>query len=234
MKVTYIDHSGFMIELEHTILIFDYYRGSVPAFDQNKKIYVFVSHAHQDHFNREILDWQGDIEWVLSKDIRIKPTEKIHQVKANSSYVFNDVKCETLRSTDQGVAYLVQVEGVFIYHAGDLNWWHWEDENTSGENRVAKEEFLKEIAKLKGRYFDLAFVPLDPRQEEQFSWGMLAFLKNADSKLVFPMHMWEDYTVIDRLIALEEFIDYKDKIVKIEHQNQCFNIKEGEHHELYI
>lgn len=234
MKVTYIDHSGFMIELEHTILVFDYYQGSVPAFDLNKKVYVFASHAHQDHFNREILDWQGDIEWILSKDIRIKPTDRIHQVKANSSYVINDIQCETLRSTDQGVAFLVQAEGISIYHAGDLNWWHWEGENTIGENREAKEAFLKEMDKLKSKAFDLAFVPLDPRQDEQFSWGMLRFLKSTESKLIFPMHMWEDYTVIDRLLALEDVNDYKHKIVKIEHENQRFIIQKGEHDEFYI
>lgn len=234
MIVTYIDHSGFMIELEHTILVFDYYRGSVPAFDLYKKIYVFASHAHQDHFNREILDWSGDIEWILSKDIRIKPTERIHQVKANNSYAFNDVKCVTLRSTDQGVAFLVEVEGISIYHAGDLNWWHWEGENTEDENKEAKEAFLKEMDKLKGKCFDLAFVPLDPRQEEQFSWGMLTFLKTTESKLIFPMHMWEDYTVVDRLLALEEACDYKNRIVRIKHKNQCFKIQEGDKHELYI
>lgn len=234
MKVTYIDHSGFMIELVHTILVFDYYRGEIPAFDQSKKVYVFASHTHQDHFNREILDWQGDIQWILSKDIRIKPTDKIHQVKANSSYIIDELKCETLHSTDQGVAFMVNVEGVSIYHAGDLNWWHWEGENSDGENKTAKNAFLKEMDKLKDRTFDLAFVPLDPRQEKQFSWGMLAFLKSADAKLVFPMHMWEDYAVIERFLALDEAEAYKDKIVKIEHMNQLFTIKEGENHELYI
>lgn len=234
MKVTYIDHSGFMIELEHTILIFDYYRGDIPSFDPNKKVYVFASHSHQDHFNREILGWQGNIEWILSKDIRIKPTAKIHQVKANNSYMFDDLKCETLRSTDQGVAFLVQAEDVSIYHAGDLNWWHWEGENTLDENKAAKEAFMKEMDKLKNKCFDLAFVPLDPRQEKQFSWGMLAFLKNTNNKLVFPMHMWEDYAVIDRLLSLEEMRDYKDKIVKIMHENQLFMIKKGENNELYI
>ncbi len=31
----------------------------------------------------------------------------------------------TLRSTDEGVAFVVHYAGKTIYHAGDLNWWHW-------------------------------------------------------------------------------------------------------------
>ena len=46
--------------------------------------------------------------------------------------------------------------------------------------------------------------------------------------------MWEDYAVIERFLALDEAAGYKDKIVKIEHMNQLFTIKEGENHELYI
>lgn len=79
--------------------------------------------------------------------------------------------------------------------------------------------------KLKDRTFDLAFVPLDPRQEKQFSWGMLAFLKSADAKLVFPMHMWEDYAVIERFLALDEAEAYKDKICKIEHMNNYLQLR---------
>ena len=34
----------------------------------------------------------------------------------------------SLKSTDEGVAFVVWAEGHSIYHAGDLNWWHWEGE----------------------------------------------------------------------------------------------------------
>lgn len=30
MKVTYIDHSGFCVELDQYVLLFDYFRGSLP------------------------------------------------------------------------------------------------------------------------------------------------------------------------------------------------------------
>ena len=42
-----------------------------------------------------------------------------------------------LKSTDEGVAFLVEVNGVVIYHAGDLNWWHWDEEPKSWNNDMA-------------------------------------------------------------------------------------------------
>ena len=51
MKITFIEHSGFMVEMEHTVLLFDYYHGKIPTFDKNKTLYVFVSHSHADHYN---------------------------------------------------------------------------------------------------------------------------------------------------------------------------------------
>ena len=51
MKITFIEHSGFMVEMERTVLLFDYYQGEIPAFDKEKTLYVFVSHSHADHYN---------------------------------------------------------------------------------------------------------------------------------------------------------------------------------------
>ena len=48
MKVTYIGHSGFSVELESHILLFDYYEGAMPEFDPAKKLLVFASHSHPE------------------------------------------------------------------------------------------------------------------------------------------------------------------------------------------
>ena len=52
MKVTYIQHSGFMVELEECVLVFDYYKGLLPSVSKDKKLYVFSSHHHHDHFEQ--------------------------------------------------------------------------------------------------------------------------------------------------------------------------------------
>lgn len=72
MKITYIYHSGFTVELEKSILIFDYYKGELEKFDPNKQIYVFSSHGHPDHFNKDIFNLSKtykNVTYILSHDI---------------------------------------------------------------------------------------------------------------------------------------------------------------------
>ena len=52
MKITYIHHSSFCVELQNSILLFDYFKGELPKFDKAKKLYVFASHFHEDHFDK--------------------------------------------------------------------------------------------------------------------------------------------------------------------------------------
>jgi hypothetical protein len=63
------------------------------------------------------------------------------------------------------------VEGKVIYHAGDLNWWHWNGEPDE-DNVYYKETFLKEMKYLEGKEIDVAFMLLDPRQEDKYCLGM--------------------------------------------------------------
>ena len=54
MKITYINHSGFLIETRDCYYIFDYYKGELPHLDKEKEVIVFCSHFHEDHFNPQI------------------------------------------------------------------------------------------------------------------------------------------------------------------------------------
>ena len=177
MRVTYIGHSGFSVELESHILLFDYYEGTMPEFDPAKKLLVFASHSHPDHFNREILklaDVYPDVEYIFPKDIRIakkEQRESEHFMRKRDEITVGDTKVKSLRSTDEGVAFLVRCEDRIIYHAGDLNWWHWEEEDDA-YNRMMRGDYQKEIETLVGEKIDLAFVVLDPRQEEQFTGAL--------------------------------------------------------------
>ena len=37
IKITYLEHSGFAVECDDYVLIFDYYKGNLPQFDKDKK-----------------------------------------------------------------------------------------------------------------------------------------------------------------------------------------------------
>ena len=231
MKVTYIGHSGFSVELESHILLFDYYEGAMPEFDPAKKLLVFASHSHPDHFNREILkleEMYPDVEYIFPKDIGIaKKEQRIseHFMRKRDEITVGDTKVRSLRSTDEGVAFLIKCEDRTIYHAGDLNWWHWEEE-TEAYNNSMRVDYQKEIDKLKDISIDVAFVPLDPRQEEQYYWGMDYFMKHTDTGCVFPMHMWEQYEEYDRLMENPEADSYKERVMKITGPGQTFELED--------
>lgn len=240
MKVTYIYHSCFAIELNKSVLVFDYFKGKIPEFDVNKTIYVFSSHKHHDHFSLSIFhqfDKYPKVKYILSNDIKLnekyllknninpKVKEKIISVQANKEYNLDNIKVETLKSTDLGVAFLIKVEDKRIYHAGDLNWWHWSGESDAFNTKM-KERFKGQIKLIKDRNFDIAFLPVDSRQEDCFWWGFDYFMKNTNTNIGFPMHFWEDYSVIDRLekIALEN--GYENNIIRVEGDGQQWEIQQ--------
>lgn len=233
MKITYIHHSSFCVELENSILLFDYFKGELPKFDTNKKLYVFASHFHEDHFDKCIFDIQNvhpDVTYILSKDIKrhrskyIKAAKNSVILNFNENISIDDMKIKTLESSDIGVAFLIEIEGKVIYHAGDLNWWHWEGENSDEENKYAENKFKDGIDKIKDLDIDLAFVPLDPRQGDFYYLGFNYFMENTNTKVAFPMHMWGDFSLCKTFKSSEYAKDYKDRVIEISKDNQVFDI----------
>lgn len=222
MKITYINHSGFLIEFEDCYLIFDYYNGSVPKLDVQKQVIVFASHAHTDHYNPDIftiLRKQGvsdeNIYAVLSYDIyeRKIPQDlkKYIRVKYGQTYELpHNIRLQTLHSTDRGVAFLLFTGEGTIYHAGDLNDWIWEGESKQYNNNMTA-RYRREIDTIKGLSVDAAFLPLDSRQNEDAFRGMKYFLDNVNVKNAFPMHYWEDCGVIGRFTG--KYPQYSDIVI---------------------
>ena len=215
----YIEHSGFLLELDDIALLFDYYRGDIPKTDN--PLYIFSSHRHHDHFNKKIMDIPCK-KLILSSDIRVVPNERTLKTGANKSFDIDGMEIKTLRSTDAGVAFIVKYKNVLIYHAGDLNDWHWKGEPddwnskmTAKYRRIITEGF-KDIPSV-----DIAFIPVDGRLEDHAFDGADFFMKNVDAKNIFPMHFWKDYELVRRFCE-----KYPDKnILKIGNRDQRFEIK---------
>lgn len=219
MKVTYIYHSGFLVETALCYYLFDYYKGTLPALLPDKPILVFASHGHSDHYNAEIFELlrklgMQSITAVFSKDIPEKkyPTDvECKKVNFHQKYILPcDTVLETLHSTDEGVAFLVKCPEGTIYHAGDLNDWTWAEESDQ-YNRQMTGSYRHEIDLLKNIPVDVAFLPLDPRQEKYYAKGMLYFLKKVKVSAVYPMHYWEQPEIIGRFLT--EYPEYKDVII---------------------
>lgn len=229
LRVEYIQHSGFVVETDRYLLVFDYYRGAIEL-PIHKKIYVFSSHVHQDHFNPEIFQWQKDhphIHYILSSDIKgdiqlphrlanitfLSPYEKVH---------IDDLKIKAYGSTDIGISFhleLMDCRGTHIFHAGDLNWWHWWGEPQEDIQR-AETMFKEEIAKIKGESIDIAFFPVDPRLEQYHSLGVQYFIEEVQPRILFPMHFGDQFMVIKNFA--EKMVGASTKIFEISHLNQNF------------
>ncbi len=84
------------------------------------------------------------------------------------------------------------MDGLSIFHAGDLNWWHWSGE-TKEERDYAEKIFKAEMEKIIGQQMDIAFFPVDRRLEEAYCMGAEYFAAKIKPKLLLPMHFGNDY-----------------------------------------
>lgn len=72
MRVTFIYHSAFLVELDNMTLLFDYFRGALPPIRKTVPLVIFASHSHGDHFSPRIFSLSEAAEhvsFVLSDDI---------------------------------------------------------------------------------------------------------------------------------------------------------------------
>ena len=209
MKVTNIHHSSFLVETNSCYYLFDYEKGNIPKLDINKAIYVFSSHSHHDHYNADVFSILKDLGMkniyaVLSDDIKPPVNIVVLQVSSGKEYeLYHGQKITTFKSTDLGVAFLIEDNNKIIYHAGDLNDWVWDDESDSYNEQMTlnyKNQMQLLSNKLNQRKIDVAFVVLDPRQEKDYDRGLCTFLEYVSVDKVYPMHYWGDKKIIETFI----------------------------------
>ncbi|MTI60745.1 MAG: MBL fold metallo-hydrolase [Firmicutes bacterium] len=216
--IYHLYHSGVFLEIDDTVLIFDYYYDiPVPGREgleagvvdtaclKGKRVYVFVTHRHSDHYNPLIFDWQKrvkGIKYILSNDIKIK--SRGHNMIFMEKYqerIIDDIKVRTYGTTDQGLSYFLEVKDLNIYHAGDLNWWKWP--GFSIEKQLQEErDFKNEVARIKDEVIDIAFIPVDPRLGENYYLAGKYFAQSLEPELLVPIHFGDNYQITDKFAAI--------------------------------
>lgn len=211
-KITHLFHSGYAVETANHFLIFDYYQ-PVPGknlsinegiitsdyLKTKKNIFVFVSHNHGDHFDPAVLEWakeNPEITYIFSSDVQTNTSKlNCHILSAYEQKNVGQVAITTFGSTDQGISFFVQIHGLSIFHAGDLNWWDWTGESLA-ERQTAETAFKGEIEKIAEKItnIDIAFFPVDRRMEESYSKGAEYFAAKFQPKLLVPMHFGNDFS----------------------------------------
>jgi len=211
MKLTYIYHSGFAIEGDGFTIVIDYYKDSSGNYSGgvvhdrllkcSGRLYVLASHAHPDHFNPQILEWENerqDICYVLSKDIsdrRKVENKRVVWLDKGDVYKDDRLSIRAFGSTDLGISFLIEAGGKTVFHAGDLNNWHWKEESTPEEVCEAEAAFLKELGDIASytKAVDVAIFPVDPRLGKEYMLGGRQFVDCIKTGLFVPMHFGEAY-----------------------------------------
>ena len=211
MKLLYIYHSCYAIEGDGYTILIDFYKDQPEAngkfivrdriLNRPGALYVLSTHGHADHFNPEILTWRDnrpDIHYIFSKDIlndgKASPAAAVFLDKGEA-YQDDLLKIQAFGSTDLGVSFYMEVDGKRLFHAGDLNNWHWNEESTPQESAEYEDFFLNELSFFAKHVstLDLAMFPVDPRLGKDFMRGAEQFIDYIKVKLFAPMHFGLKY-----------------------------------------
>ena len=198
LQITYLLNSGFLVCRGRWAIIFDDYLDPAGAVDAAlpgvEELYIFASHAHFDHFNVDIKKYAAAAtHYFLSSDIqrtkraRELPAEKLTFLKTYDAYADAAIRITSFDSTDEGTSFLVEKDGWRIFHAGDFNWWHWEDD-TEENIKFARNGFMKQMKRLDGLAADVAFFPVDGRLGDALDWGAREFCRRTEVKALVTMH----------------------------------------------
>ncbi|MEX1308186.1 MAG: MBL fold metallo-hydrolase [Eubacteriales bacterium] len=227
MVITYLDNSGFHVALSKTTMVFDYYnvRADGPKTLDNGLVtqeditgqgntYVFASHNHYDHYNKSILTWQKHnpgIRYIFDNDVESKSDSIIHLGKGDV-YKDEGIFVKAFGSTDIGISFLVKAEGKTFFHAGDLNFWHWEKEADDAFISKAEKDFMRVLSTLEdeGERIDVMFFPCDYRMGENGDRGAQRMIETLAPSVFVPMHFQNRF---DKIEAFKEKYESKDTAI---------------------
>ena len=224
-QVFYLGHSGWAVSTASSVLIFDYWsrskfsstpglvNGTInPEELKDKKVYVFVSHDHSDHYDEVIYSWAKDIKDITYIYGFVPEKLKQHKesgyqgpkyvyIENNQTQKIGNAQISTLKSNDTGQGFLVQLDGVSIYHPGDHALFTKDDEPG----------FKKEVDFIAGinSHVDIAFLPVtgcpSRWKKENIVQGFFYSIDKLNPSQVYPMHAF------NREYALTEFADMAKK-----------------------
>ena len=203
MEIYFLYHSAVAVKIDDALLVFDYYRhkpgmgigeGYIGARELNgaSRVYVFASHAHSDHFDRCVFDWAAinpDTTYILDADIPGAPEGAV-RLSRGEEFVDDFLQVRAYGSTDIGVSFHVQAGGTSLFHAGDLNCWHWQDDGDARYAKIMRDWFDREMRFIRHGItrIDYAFFPVDKRMGSGFEEGPDKFIAIMKPRVFIPIH----------------------------------------------
>ena len=135
-SIVYLGRSGWCVETETKMLIFDYYQeaplpakpslrnGHITVSElKNKNVYVFISHVHRDHYDKVIHEWEKEIEnihFVFGWKAHDNPNYTY--MSPRKTIALDGMEITRVNSPELGDLlgnFLVKVDGITLFHSGD-------------------------------------------------------------------------------------------------------------------
>lgn len=203
-KITYLDHSGFMIETAKVILVFDYYRDPahkvVKTLEHNPELPVvfFISHRHHDHFRHEVFNLGQNHKrlYVISNDVVDRDDNMdlpINWMSPGDSIddQLGGIAVKAYGTTGKGCSFVVTTaDGRHIFHASEL-----------GEPVDHNDDAPRDAAKYKNRFnvavnrisseqseFDLAMMSVDTTDGPDYAADAVELLQKVNVAAFVPYH----------------------------------------------
>jgi ankyrin repeat protein len=209
--IWYLKHSGWAIETKSAFLVFDYWDAD-PAPDEKLlsnghicpeelkglPVYVFASHDHGDHFDRQILEWKKvipNITYIFG--FETAENDGALSLAPRTQKTIGPLAVTTIKANDAGVGFAVQVDGLTIFHAGD---------HSNNTLEMAGNDFFPEIDFLarKGIRPDISFFlnmyGCGSTNPEAFQKGIFYAVDKLKIKSVLPMHGGDKEWVYGNLV----------------------------------
>jgi L-ascorbate metabolism protein UlaG (beta-lactamase superfamily) len=213
-RIVYIVHNCFVLKVDTRTFLFDCPSDEHLSLEQARMITsyikgadltVFCSHSHDDHFNHNLsslTEKAARAAYVLSDDIAdlypdALPAESLI-VEPDETYKLNGMTIQTLMSNDLGVAFLISVNGLKIYFAGDLANWIWPGMPEKAKSMA--QAFFEHSLEVVGRkHVHIAFSDLDTRLENLT--GGPEVMQTLQPDIFVPMHSFGDPNWASRIAS---------------------------------
>ncbi len=207
-SMVYLGHCGWALKTESHLLVFDYWSGwgttpdepalvnghIDPAEIADLDVCVFVTHEHSDHFDPVIFEWADrlpNVTYVYGFRPELLPQyreagypgpEYVY-VGPRESATVDGMEVRTVAANDAGVGFLVDVDGLTLFHAGDHAGW------AEGE----RDGYIAEIDYIAPFVdgLDMAFVNVTgchTHDPEALLEGNLYTIRTLEPRLIIPTH----------------------------------------------
>ncbi len=148
----------------------------------------------------------------------------VHYLAKYAKFEDYNICAQLFGSTDLGGSFLVSVDDKLIFHAGDLNNWHWKEEVSKEEALIFENNYLCELELLAENvtHLYLAMFPIDPRLGKEYMRGAEQFVNKISTEYFLPMHFGDQYDKVNAFetIARQNNCNY----LKVTHTGQSFEL----------